>query len=82
MDVRNTLSINETFRDILVEYKEHGSKIAMLLDVDGVMRTEGFIKEIFWDDPIPFIKLTNGTQVVSTTIVAVNGIFTPSFSEC
>ncbi|MCH5718233.1 hypothetical protein [Niabella hibiscisoli] len=82
MDIRNTLAINGDFCDILVDCQEHGSKIALLLDENGIVRKEGFIKEMVWDDPVPFIELKDGAKIELATILAVNGVFVPSYSEC
>jgi len=82
MDIRTTLSVNETFLEILLNCKEQKTKAAMLLDAEGIVRVEGFIKEIHLTPPNPYLELESGTKVVLKTIIAINGIFSPSYSEC
>ncbi len=46
MDGRTTLKINDSFIEILTNCLEEKSKVAMLLDNNGLVRAEGFIKSI------------------------------------
>lgn len=82
MDIRTTLSVNETFLEILRNCKEQKIKAAMLLDSEGIARVEGLIKEIRLTSPNPYLELESGTKIVLKTIIAINGIFSPSYSEC
>jgi hypothetical protein len=82
MDIRTTLPVNGTFLEMLVNCRERNEKAAMLLDSDGMNRAEGLIKAIYPDAPKPYLKLVSGTRIDLETIVAVNGVFSPSFSEC
>ncbi|MGN6292416.1 MAG: hypothetical protein ACTHMV_06680 [Chitinophagaceae bacterium] len=82
MDIRTTLSVNETFLEILKNCQEQKTKAAMLLDSEGIVRVEGLIKEICLTSPNPYLELESGTKVVLKTIIAINGIFSPSYSEC
>ncbi len=82
MDSRHTLSVNETFLNTLLGCKAQKEKAAMIVDSNGLTRIEGFIREICLDTPDPYLELDNGSKVLLQTIVAVNGIFLPSYSEC
>jgi hypothetical protein len=82
MDSRITLSGNETFLSILSNCITSNSKVAMLLDDNGLVRAEGFIKQIFPDAPQPYLEMQSGTKIVLQSIAAVNGIFVSSFCEC
>lgn len=82
MDLRTTLSVNESFLAMLVDCKKREAKAEMILDINGLIRVEGQIKEIYPDDSTPYLELQNGTQVTIKTIIALNGVFLPEFSEC
>jgi hypothetical protein len=82
MDNRVILSGNETFFSILRSCMLSNSKVAMLLDDNGLVRAEGFIKQIFPDSPQPYLEMQSGTKIVLQTITALNGIFVSSFCEC
>lgn len=80
MNTRTTLSINETFLEILINCKERKTIAVMFLDVNGMIRAEGLIKVIYLDDPNPYLVLESGTKVMLKTIRTLNGFFSPSFS--
>jgi hypothetical protein len=82
MDLRTTLSINESFLAMLTDCKNRGAKAEMILDVEGLVRVEGLINELYPDASTPYLELQNGTKVLVNTIVALNGVFLPEFSEC
>ncbi|WP_026629257.1 hypothetical protein [Dyadobacter alkalitolerans] len=82
MDVRTTLSVNESFMTMLTDIKNRGAKAEMILDINGLERAQGVIQEIHADDPNPYIELTDGTKIVEKTIAALNGIFRPEYSGC
>ena len=82
MDLRTTLSVNETFMEMLTDYKNRGAKAEMILDINGLERAEGVIKEIHADDQNPYIELQDGRKIVEKTIAALNGIFRPEYSGC
>lgn len=82
MDIRTPLSIKDRFLEILINCKERKLNAAMLLDVKGNIKAEGLIRAIYWDAPKPYLELESGTKVILKTIKAVNGIFSPSLSEC
>jgi len=82
MDSRNTLKCNATFIDILSNCMEAKTKVAMLLDNNGLIRAEGFIKSMEINIAQPYIEMQGGLKIVLGTITAVNGIFVASYSEC
>lgn len=82
MDLRKTLSVNETFIEMLIDCKNRGAKAEMILDINGLERAEGVIQEIYTDDPNPHLELQDGRKIVEKTIVALNGIFRPEYAGC
>jgi hypothetical protein len=82
MDIRNTLSANETFLQMLTDCKEHKIKVAMILDAEGMVREEGWIKDIHPEATPPYLELESGATVLLKTVIAVNGVFSPAYSEC
>lgn len=81
MNTRTTLSINETFLEILINYKDRKINAAMFLDAKGIIRAEGLIKAIYLDVPKPYLELESGIKVIINTIRAVNGYSLQSFSD-
>lgn len=82
MDSRITLPANETFLSLLVSCMAGNSKVAMLIDDNGLVRAEGLIKQIFPDAPQPYLEMQSGTKILLQNIMAVNGIFASSYCEC
>lgn len=82
MDCRVTLQNNESFLGMLSQCRQAHEKVAMLLDVDGLSRAEGFIKTINTEAPSPYIEMENGQKIDIATISAVNGIFATGYAEC
>jgi hypothetical protein len=82
MDSRTTLNCNTTFMDMLSDCMKAKTKVAMLLDINGLIRAEGFIKAVEINVAQPYIELKSGLKIAVETITAVNGIFVSSFSEC
>lgn len=82
MDLRTTLSVNESFIEMLTDIKNRGAKAEMILDINGLERAEGVIKEIHADDPKPYIELQDGRKIEEKTIAALNGLFRPEYSGC
>jgi hypothetical protein len=82
MTSRNTLKRNATFIGILSNCMEAKTKVAMLLDNNGLIRAEGLIKEMQINAAQPYIEMQGGLKIVLNTITAVNGIFVASYSEC
>jgi hypothetical protein len=81
MNIRTTPTINETFLKILINCKEQKINAALFLDAKGMIRAEGLIRGIYLDVPKPYLELESGIKVIIKTIRAVNGLFSPSFSE-
>ena len=82
MDKRLTLNIGQTFMELLRQLQSEQSKASMLYDCNGLTRAEGIISEIVFKADQPFIELQNGLTIAVSTIIAVNGIFLPEYSEC
>lgn len=82
MDLRTTLSVNESFMEMLMDCKNRGAKVEMILDINGLERADGIIKQIYPDDSTPYLELQDGRVIVEKTIIALNGIFRPEYSGC
>jgi hypothetical protein len=82
MDLRNTLAQNETFMVILNECFSKNTKVALIVDNNGLERMEGKIISIELNEKEPYFKLDNGSIILEKSLIAVNGMFVPSYSEC
>lgn len=82
MDVRITISPTETYLEMLTNCMNGRQKVSMLLDEDGLTRAEGIIRTIQADTINPYIEMEDGAKIVIKNIVAVNGVFHSSYSEC
>jgi len=82
MDLRTTLSVNESFMEMLIDCKNRGAKTEMILDINGLERAEGIIQQIYPDDPNPYLELQDGRTIVEKSIIAINGVFRPEYSGC
>ncbi len=82
MDKRPTLITGQTFLKLLQQLQEEKTKASMLLDCNGLIRAEGIISNIILNDAQPHLELQSGLKIDLSTIVAVNGTFTPDYSEC
>ena len=82
MDSRVTLNLDETFLQILESCFKQNEKVFLLLDEDGIARTEGSILAIHKVTEKISIELDNGRKIYLSNIVAVNGIFRPEYGEC
>ena len=82
MDTRDTLKKNEAFLQVLESAHKAGSKVNLLLDDSGISRAEGIIVNVITDTQVPFIELKSGLKIALKSIVAVNGVFLPEYSEC
>ena len=82
MDTRHTLKKNEAFLQVLENARRSGSKVNLLLDDTGITRAEGIIVNLNISNSSPFIELNNGLKITLKSIVAVNGVFLPEYSEC
>jgi len=81
MDSRVTLNKKESFLSILEELFHANQKASILYDSHGLTRYEGLIKAIR-DDGVPELILGDGQSILLSSIVGVNGIFAPDYSEC
>ena len=82
MDKRSTLITGQTFLKLLQQLQEEKTKASMLLDCNGLIRAEGIINYIILNDAQPHLELRSGLKIDLSTIVAVNGTFSPGYSEC
>ena len=82
MDLRTTLSVNESFMEMLIDCKNRGAMTEMILDINGLERAEGIIQQIYPDDPNPYLELQDGRTIVEKSIIAINGVFRPEYSGC
>ncbi|MBB1286415.1 hypothetical protein HRH25_18680 [Flavisolibacter sp. BT320] len=82
MDKRQTLHRAETFLEQLQAAYKAGEKVHLLVDNDGIERTEGLIIDIHPNAQPPILILQNGDSIPIQQIVAVNGIFRPEYGEC
>jgi hypothetical protein len=82
MDLRTTLSVNETFMEMLTDCKNRGAKAEMILDINGLERADGVIQQIYTDGPTPYLELQDGRTIVEKTIIALNGVFRLEYSGC
>ena len=82
MDSRKTLVSSGTFIEMLSGCKDRNEKAAMLVDQEGIERREGLIKEIVTNVNEPYIEMDNGDKILLNIIIALNGVFVSSYSEC
>lgn len=82
MDLRKTLNRHDSFLEQLKTLHLSGEKASLLFDDNGMTRAEGLVKAIHSDAQTPYIELDNKMTIALKTIVAVNGIFLPEYSEC
>lgn len=82
MDLRTTLAVKESFIEMLVDYKNRGAKVEMILDINGLERAEGVIENIYPEDSAPYLVLEDGRTIVEKTIIALNGVFRTEYSGC
>lgn len=82
MDSRITLNVNETFLETLETSFQQKEKVRLLIDNNGMTRTEGFINAIHKNASGISIEMDNGSRIDLKTIIAVNGIFRPEYGEC
>lgn len=82
MDLRTTLSVGESFLEILIDLKASGGKAEMILDINGLERAEGVIQQIYPEGSNPYIELQDGRTIAEKTIIALNGMFRLEYSGC
>ena len=81
MDTRITLDNKETFFQILKDLHSAETKASSLYDNNGLTRYEGLIMDII-AVPKPCLLLEDGQEIPFSSVIAVNGIFAPDYSEC
>lgn len=81
MDTRMTLNNKETFLQILKDLRSTEAKASLLYDKNGLTRYEGLIMDIT-ATPKPCLLLQDGLEIPLSSVIAVNGIFAPDYSEC
>jgi hypothetical protein len=82
MDLRNTLAQDETFMVILNECFSNNTKVALIVDKNGLERMEGKIISIESNAKEPYFKLDDSSVILEKSLIAINGMFVPSYSEC
>jgi hypothetical protein len=81
-DVRETISVAETFYSIILSLYEKKEAANILYDNNGITRASGNIKQFSEENKFPYLILDNNTRININSIVAVNGTFAPDYSEC
>ncbi|HTN06702.1 hypothetical protein [Agriterribacter sp.] len=81
MDTRITLDKKETFLQILKELHAGETKASLLYDNNGLTRYEGLVSGIAGTLE-PRLLLQDGLEIPLSSVIAVNGIFAPDYSEC
>ena len=81
MDTRITLNNKESFFKMLKDLHTHADKVSLLYDNNGLTRYEGFITGITGVLE-PVLILQDGLEIPLYSVIAVNGIFVPEYSEC
>lgn len=81
MDTRLTLNSKESFIQLLKDLYNTGTKASLLYDDNGLTRYEGLIKDVI-NDSAPRLLLEEDLNIPVSSVVAVNGVFAPDYSEC
>lgn len=82
MDTRQTISERETFLPVIKDLFAQYAKVNILYDNNGLTRYEGRILNIKDEKPQMYLLLEGGLEIALSSIIAVNGIFAPDYSEC
>ena len=82
MDTRLTLNDKQSFFQLLKQLHADQSKVSLLYDNNGLTRYEGMISSILTNSLPPCLRMQDGSQIAISSVVAVNGIFAPDYSEC
>ncbi|MGC4232118.1 MAG: hypothetical protein QM594_03845 [Niabella sp.] len=82
MDQRDTLKAGEKFDELLQEALHNNEPARLLYDNNGLMRTEGTIRELNLQNEKPYVILQDGQQIFIESIIAVNGRFRDNYTEC
>ncbi|MCO5240152.1 MAG: hypothetical protein M9904_08845 [Chitinophagaceae bacterium] len=81
MDTRATLNSRASFLSILSALHTGNTKASLLYDNNGLTRYEGLIVGIN-GTLHPVLLLEDGLEIPVSSVIAVNGIFIPDYSEC
>ncbi|HMR84875.1 MAG TPA: hypothetical protein PKE30_17135 [Niabella sp.] len=82
MDQRDTLQAGEKFNGLLKEALHNNEPARLLYDNNGLIRTEGLIRELNLQNEKPYMILQDGQQIFIESIIAVNGKFRDNYTEC
>ncbi len=82
MDTRITISDKQSFFQILEQLHKEQQKVSLLYDNNGLTRYEGMIRSILTGPSKSCLMLQDGSEIVISSIIAVNGIFAPDYTEC
>lgn len=80
-DVRQTVAAASDFLPILQQLFEQRKPAAILYEDGGVTRANGQIERLYEKDGTHWIKV-EGKDIPTTSLYAVNGLFTADYSEC
>lgn len=81
MDCRDTITNGSSFIEMLEDQFANKRKVNILFDDNGLTRTEGYIQALKSEHPASIV-MDNKMVVLLEKVVAVNGVFSPDFSEC
>ena len=82
MDTRITVGDRQSFFQVLEQLHKEQKKASLLYDNNGLTRYEGMISSIVTGSLLPCLRMQDGTEIAISSVVAVNGIFAPDYSEC
>ena len=82
MDTRKTLDKSGSFLNMLTTCMVKGEPVALLYDDGGIARAGGIIVNISSAQFPAVLELDSGLKIAVSAIIAVNGIFLDSYSEC
>lgn len=82
MDTRLTLNDKQSFFQLLKQLHADQAKVSLLYDNSGLTRCEGMINSILTGSLQPCLLIQDGSEIAVSSVIAVNGIFAPDYSEC
>ena len=82
MDTRITLNDKQSFFQLLKQLHADQAKVSLLYDNNGLTRYEGMIGSILTGSLQPCLLIQDGSEITISSVIAVNGIFAPDYSEC
>ena len=71
MDTRITLNDKQSFFQLLKQLHADQAKVSLLYDNNGLTRSLQ-----------PSLLMQDGSEITISSVIAVNGIFAPDYSEC